>query len=213
MKYSRRAFVKLSGAALIAGALTLALPFKDAAYAASQDELMEKTQLSDMVLGDENAPITMIEYSSLTCSHCAYYKTNIYPKIKENYIDTGKVRYIYRELPLDMVAAAASMIGRSLPEDRYDAYLGVMAEKQKDWAFTDNPYQSLLKMAQQMGMTEAQFKEAVSNQELLNGLNEKREKAMEFGVNSTPTFFVNGEMVKGALPYEEFEAIFEKDLK
>lgn len=150
MTYSRRYIVSVFGALALAGAAT------GAARAQTVDvaELMKPGPLGDKSLGNEKAPVTIIEYASMTCSHCANFHATVYPVLKKKYIDTGKVRFIFREFPLDAVATAAFMLARCAPPDKYFAMIDVLFEQQKNWAFTKENAKGLLAIAKQAGFSQ-----------------------------------------------------------
>lgn len=212
MTFSRRDFLQTASfAAVAAGAVSLSGP----AFAETVDveELMKPGKLDEKVLGAEDAPVTIVEYASMTCSHCAHFHKTTFPALKEQYIDTGKVRFVMREFPLDPVAAAGFMLARCAPEEKYFDIVDVMFHEQRTWAFTDNPYNSLLNFSKQLGFTQESFEACLTNQELLDAVNGVREQAAaDFGVSATPTFFVNGEKYSGALSIEELGKIIEDHL-
>jgi protein-disulfide isomerase len=175
-------------------------------------KLLEPGALPDKVLGDETAPVTVVEYASMTCGHCANFHKEGYPHLKSEYIETGKVRFVFREFPLDPVAAAAFMLARCAPEEKYFDVIDLMFEQQRSWAFTQNPYDSLLKFARQIGFTQESFETCLKDQALLDGIYAARDRGKEFGVNSTPTFFFNGEMERGALSVEQLDAAISAQL-
>ncbi len=176
-------------------------------------ELMKPSPLGDIPMGAADAPVTIVEYSSMTCNHCAGYKLKTFPKIKERYIDTGKVRYILREFPLDPLAAGASMLTRCAGNDKYYPMIVSLYEQYDKWV-VQKPLPALFAIAKQAGFTQESFDKCLSNQELLNGLEEVRKRGAEkFNVRSTPTFFINGERLVGAQPLAEFEQRIEKYLK
>ncbi|WP_206597480.1 DsbA family protein [Polycladidibacter stylochi] len=184
------------------------------AQTVSQQELLKAGSLPEAQQGSANAPITIIEYSSLTCGHCAFFSREVFPLIEENYIKTGKVNYITREFPLDAVASAAYMIGRALPPEQYRDYIEMMFAHQREWAYTHNPYNALLTMGQQVGMNKTQVEAAITNQEILDGLQQVRDRAYEqFEVSATPTFFINGKKYVGALKADQIVKIIEAELK
>ena len=149
----------------------------------------------------------------MTCGHCANFHERTYPALKADYIDTGKVRFIFREFPLDPVAAGAFMLARCAPADKYFEIVDIMFEQQRTWAFTDNPYQSMLDFSKQIGFTKESFEECLGNQGLLDAIDAvKNRGANEFGVNSTPTFFINGEKHSGALSIEEMGKLIDANL-
>lgn len=213
-KFTRR---QILDGALALGLVAIASPVFGAGAARAQDaqsvdkaKIAEPGPLGDHVMGDANAPVTVIEYASLTCSHCAHFATTTFPELKKKYIDTGKVRYILREFPLDPVSAAAFMLSRCAPSERYYDVVDLFFEKQNDWAFTNTPLDSLNAMAKQIGFSQQEFEACLTNQSLLDGVNAVKDRgAKDFGINATPTFFVNGQVVRGALPIAEFDAILE----
>jgi protein-disulfide isomerase len=174
--------------------------------AADAAELLQAGPLGESALGDPNAPVTIVEYASMTCSHCAAFHKDTYPALKEKYIDTGKVYFIFREFPLDPVATAAFMLARCVPESQYFTFVSALFKNQNIWAFTDDRVGGLTKMGKQAGLTQEKFDECLTNQELLDGVNWVKDRgAKTFDVNSTPTFFINGEIIRGALPLDQFE--------
>ncbi|MCX2723783.1 thioredoxin domain-containing protein [Roseibium salinum] len=211
MTQTRRQFLKTTALATAAFGFSGAVP----AFAQSvdADELLKAGPLDEKVLGEEDAPVTIVEYASMTCSHCANFHKRTYPELKKNYIDTGKVRFIFREFPLDPVAAGGFMLARCAPQDKYFEVVDTMFENQRAWAFTDNPYQSMLDFSKQIGFTQESFEQCLTNQELLDAVNAVKDRgANEFGVTSTPTFFINGEKHSGALSIEEMGKIIEEKL-
>lgn len=177
-------------------------------------QLMEKGPLDENVMGQANAPVTLIEYSSMTCPHCAKFHTNILPKLKEKYIDTGKVRYIIREFPLDDLAAGAFMLARCAGPMRYFAIVDTLYAKQEQWAFAQNPLAELQKFAKEAGFGEERFNQCLSDQKLLDGINWIAERGRnKFGVRSTPSFFINGQPLKGEHSVEAFEKIIDPIVK
>lgn len=182
----------------------------------SMSELMKKGPLPDNVLGSETAPVTIIEYSSMTCPHCANFHKEILPGLKEKYIDTGKVRYIIREFPLDNLAAAAFMLARCSGPKKYFPVVEAFYAKQQVWAFgkEGTPVDRLFDMAKQAGFSKANFDKCLSDQKLLDGIVATRERGSKtFGVSSTPTFFVNGKLLKGGQKLKDFEDLMQPYLK
>ena len=180
--------------------------------AASPDEvsveaLMKPGPLPDLALGKADAPITIVEYASMTCGHCATFHNKVFPSIKEKYVDTGKVRFILREYPLDNLAAAASMLARCAGGDKTYPMVGALFAKQEDWAFVrTNPVPELFKLAKQAGFTQESFDKCLTDQKLLDDLMKGRESASsEFGISGTPTFFINGKRLKDAPVIESFD--------
>jgi protein-disulfide isomerase len=164
------------------------------------DDLMAKEALPDIVQGKADAPITIVEYASMTCSHCAAFHAETYPILVKNYIDTGKVRFILREFPLDPLAAAGFMLARCAGPDKRNAMVDLLFDKQKDWAFTDKPLEALSGLVRQAGISQDSFNTCINNQSLYDKVNEVRDRAAQkFGVNATPTFFINGKKVTGEM--------------
>jgi protein-disulfide isomerase len=170
-------------------------------------ELAQPAPDGDMAIGSSTAPVTIIEYASMTCPHCAHFSDTTFPELKQRYIDTGKVRFIFREFPLDKLAAAGFMLARCASKDgggeRYMAVVETLFAKQKEWVVPDNPVPPLKNIAKQFGFTEESFNACLTNQNIMNGIEAVRDRAAaKLGVNSTPTFFVNGKKVAGDVTIE-----------
>lgn len=176
--------------------------------AVADDNLMTPGPLGELTLGDPNAPNVVIEYASMTCPHCARFHNEVYPDFKAKYIDTGKVYFIFREFPLDPLATSASMLTRCGPEDRALPLVDLLFEQQASWAFVDGPVAALRDLVKQAGISQEDFQACLTNQEVLDGVNwVKNRAASQFGVQSTPTFFFNGEMRSGEIPLSEIDNI------
>lgn len=214
MALSRRNFLS-TGSLAIAG-LAAPITLTSAARAESVDiaKLMEKGNLEEIALGADDAPVTVVEYFSMTCGHCANFHNTTFKHLEETYIKDGKMRFVLREFPLDPLAAAGAMLTRCAPNNNQLPMLDLLLEKQREWAFAQNPVAELTKLSKQVGFTQASFRECLTNQKLLDDITAVRERGSnEFGINSTPTFFVNGEKHIGALSVEEFDKIMEPLLK
>lgn len=162
--------------------------------------------LPEQALGSATAPVTIVEYASLTCSHCAAFHAKTFPVLKSKYIDTGKVRFILREFPFDPVATAGFMLARCMPADKYFPMTSSLFDTQRAWAFGTNPAEGLLTVAKQAGMSEADFEKCLSDKELAEKVQASAQYAnQELGVNSTPTFFINGKKISGALSPEDLD--------
>ncbi len=169
--------------------------------------------LADRSLGAEDAPVTIIEYSSLTCGHCANFHHLTLPRIKEQYIETGKVRLIFRDFPLDTAALAASMLTRCVPEEDYFPFLETLFREQDSWMTAENIRGALVGLANDAGLSDADVAACLTNGQLLSGVRERAIAARdEFNINSTPSFLIEGELVSGALPFEHFQEIIERAL-
>ena len=168
-------------------------------------DLLVPGPLGDEIQGQADAPVTIVEYASMTCPHCSHFHETTYPELKKKYIDTGKVRFIFREFPLDPLAAAASMLARCAGKDKYFPLIDAFFSQQKEWV-VQKPLQPMLAIAKQAGFTEQSFNECLANQQILDGLKETQNRAAQkFNVNSTPTFFINGKIFRGALTPEELD--------
>jgi protein-disulfide isomerase len=170
----------------------------------SSADLLTPGPLGDEVLGAANAPVTIIEYASMTCPHCAQFHATTYPEMKKKYIDTGKIRFIFREFPLDALAAAGSMLARCAGKDKFFPLIETLFAQQKEWV-TQKPLQPMLAIAKQAGFTQESFDKCLANQEVLNGIEQGRQRGQKLGVQSTPTFFINGKMFRGTLTMEELD--------
>jgi protein-disulfide isomerase len=172
------------------------------------DELLKPGPLKEMELGQKDAPITVIEYASMTCGHCANFANNIFPEFKAKFIDTGKVHFIFREYPLDPLAAGAFMLARCT-EDNYFGFVEMLFKQQQVWTETNDPVDALFNLSKQAGFTEQSFDKCLSNQQLLDGINAVKDRAEKlFNVDSTPTFFVNGQIARGVQTIDDFEKLF-----
>jgi len=176
-------------------------------------KLLAAATLKDMVEGEENAPVTIVEYASFTCNHCASFTTNTMPEIREKYIKTGKARLVFREFAYDQRAMAASMLVRCVAEDRYFPFTQLLFEKQPSWAFVSDARPPLIQLSKLAGLSEEQFNACFQQQSVLDGLNATRTTASEeFDVRATPTFFINGKQYAGALSVEQMSAIIDREL-
>jgi protein-disulfide isomerase len=168
-------------------------------------QLMADEALPDVVEGDANAPVTIVEYASMTCSHCAAFANNVYPTLKSKYIDTGKAKYILREFPLDPLATAGFMLARCAGDKREPMTVLLFAQ-QKNWAFVDKPLDGLANIVKQTGMSQETFEKCLKDQALYDKINMVRDRGAEkFGVNATPTFFINGKRVSGEMTVEQLD--------
>ncbi len=171
-------------------------------------ELMVAGPLGDEGLGDPNAPNVVIEYASMTCPHCQRWHAEVYPEFKTKYVDTGKAYFIFREFPLDPLATSAIMLARCAPAGRYFPIVDLLFDHQSEWAFVQDPKTALLNLVKQAGFTEDSFNACLTNQTILDGVNEVKNRASQkFGVNSTPTFFFNGQKRAGEQSMAEIDAI------
>ena len=212
---TRRDFVAGTSALAIAAALGAALAPAALAQAAapSTAELLETGALEDMVLGKADALVTVIEYASMTCGHCAAFHANTYPEFKKRYVDTGKARYILREFPLDPLAAGAFMLARCAGKDRYFPLVETLFQQQRNWV-VQKPIEPLFAIAKQAGFTQQTFDACLQDQKMLDGIEWVRQRGSEkFKVESTPTFFINGKVFRGAMTIDEMAKAIDPLLK
>jgi protein-disulfide isomerase len=195
---TRRRLFSATATFALAGAAGTVLPPLAPANADTDPAALAKTGPDgDIVLGSDNAPVTIIEYASMTCPHCAHFSEHTFPELQKRYIDTGKVRFIFREFPLDALAAAGFMLARCAGKDRFMPVVETLFAKQREW-MVDPPIPPLREIAKQFGFTQQTFDECLANQKVLDGIQEVRDRAAgQLGVDSTPTFFVNGKKLKG----------------
>jgi protein-disulfide isomerase len=205
---TRRAFtttLSLTGLGLLAGFSPLRL-ITDA-LAQSPADVAKPQSLPEMALGPANASVTITEYASMTCPHCAAFTENVFPKIKSEFIDSGKIRFVFREFPLDIKAAAGSMLARCIAKDdapKYFAVIDLLFKQQNEWV-TKNTTETLTRIGKQAGLTQQAVEDCLKDQALLDKLVADQKYAAEvLKVQSTPTFFINGEMIKGEQSFEEF---------
>ncbi|MCK7610777.1 thioredoxin domain-containing protein [Roseibium sediminicola] len=208
MKQTRRQFLKTT--ALATAAFGLAGTGIALAESVDLEELLIPGPLGDKILGDENAPVTIVEYASMTCGHCANFHKKTWPSLKEQYVDTGKVRFIFREYPLNQEAFAMSMLARCAPADKYFEIVDIMFEQLRSGALSGEFLPALTSLSKQIGYTQESFNKCLTDQGLLDALVAERDRASQkFGVKSTPTFFINGELHSGAMSIEQMGEIIE----
>lgn len=165
-------------------------------------ELMDGGPLEDMWLGAEDAPVTIIEYASMTCPHCRTFHVTVFDAFVEEFVDTGAVRFVLREFPLDERAAAAAILVRCAPgDDGHYALIAHLFETQDQWAFVDADDfpDTLFGQVQQAGFTRESFEACLANQQLFDDVLATYNRGAELGVSATPTFFINSEPHSGAL--------------
>jgi protein-disulfide isomerase len=214
---TRRAFtaaLSLTGLAALVGFSPLRLI--TGAMAQSASDVAKPMSLPDMALGPANASVTITEYASMTCPHCAAFNEAVFPKIKSEYIDSGKVRYVFREFPLDIKAAAGSMLARCIAKDdsgKYFTVIDLLFKQQNDWVMK-NTTETLTRIGKQAGLSQQAVEDCLKDQALLDKIAADQKYASDIlKVNSTPTFFVNGERIKGETSIEEFEKKIDPLLK
>jgi protein-disulfide isomerase len=210
--FSRRALL-LAGAGVATAVAFPAAADKAASGSVSVVELMAPGALPDIVQGKADAPVTIVEYASMTCSHCAAFHHDVFPLLKRNFVDAGKAKFILREFPLDPLATAAFMLARAL-DDKRDAGVDLLFSQQRNWAFVDKPLDGLGAVLKQAGLGQEKFEATLKDQQLQTNVVAVRDRAAEkFGVNSTPTFFINGEKYSGEITFADFEKIIAAKVK
>ena len=190
----------LFGSAALGGLLLGAAP----SFAQDLTGLNDPPAYGEMALGPDTAKVTVIEYASATCPHCAAFHNETFGSLKKEYIDTGKIRFVMREFPHQDAALAAFMLARCAPKEKYFPLIDVFFATQPEW--TQDPLAGLSKIAQQAGFTKESFDACMKNETIAKQILEVRTKAEGFGVTGIPTFFVNGERYEGENTIEAFRA-------
>jgi protein-disulfide isomerase len=205
---TRRQFtaaLALTGAAAAIGLSPLRLISEASAQTAA--DVSKPVSLPDMALGPKDAAVTVVEFASMTCGHCANFTETVFPKIKSEFIDTNKIRFVFREFPLDIKAAAGSMLARCIAKDdagKYFTVVDMLFKQQNEWVMK-NTAETLTRIGKQAGLSQQQVEECLKDQALLDKIAADQKFANEvLKVNSTPTFFINGEMLRGEQTFEEF---------
>jgi protein-disulfide isomerase len=209
----RRA-MQLSRAALYVLAVLLGAACPAAAQKSAGEIAIEPVSLPDMALGPKNAPVTIIDYSSMTCTHCALFEQTVLPQIKSKYIDAGYVRFVFREFPLDNKAVAASILSRCIAGDNSGRYFGSIDSifRQQDQLVND-PIPMLKRVGSQFGMSNQQVETCLQDQSLLNQISADQKIAVDMvKIDSTPTFIINGRTYKGYMPFEQVDGIIRSQL-
>jgi protein-disulfide isomerase len=199
---------------ILLGVLGVILVPPGPAHAAAAHQQLADAQTAlaltkdDRILGNPDAPITIIEYASLTCPHCAHFTNEVLPELKKKWIDTGKAKLVLRDYPLDEPALRAAMIARCAPPDRFYAYTDMFFGAQDKWVTARDYRDALARLVKLGGMSREEFDNCLKNTALENKIVETRLVASkELDVNSTPTFFINGTKFTGAPTVEEFDKV------
>ena len=197
----------LLGSAALVGLAFGAAP----SFAEDLTGLNDAPAFGEMTMGPDTAKVTVIEYASATCPHCAAFYNDTFGALKKEYIDTGKIRFVFREFPHQDAALAAFMVARCAPKEKYFPLIDVFFTTQPEW--TQNPQEGLFKIAQQAGFTKDSFEACLKNEAMAKDILAVRKKAEGFGVTGIPTFFVNGERYDGERKIEDFRAKIDPLLK
>jgi protein-disulfide isomerase len=210
---TRRSVLTYGAAGLAAVATAAALPVSALAQASANvpmDKLLAKGALPDIWLGKDNAPVTIVEYASMTCSHCAAFHAGTFKQLKKDYIDTGKVRMTIREFPFDPLAMAAFMLARCEGPAKREPMIDLLFATQRTWAFSKKPLEALIEVTRQGGMSQETFEKCLKDKDLYENVSKVRDHgAKQFNVSSTPTFFVNGTKLSGDRPLSDFAKIID----
>jgi protein-disulfide isomerase len=206
MDIDRRTLIR--GAIALAGLTGLA---RVGLAAVDVAKLNEPSPIGEMTMGPDNAKVTVIEYASASCPHCANFYKTTFQELKKQYIDTGKIRFVFREFPHNDAALAAFMIARCAPKDKYFPLIDTYFQTQDSWL--ENPAEGLFKIAQLAGFTKASFDACLKNEEVAKGIIAVRDKAeSEFGVTGIPTFFINGKILNGEATFDQFKKVIDPHL-
>jgi protein-disulfide isomerase len=204
-----------AAAVVVAPLVSLPLATPASAQSATATAVAKPVSLPDIAIGSPKAPVTITEYASMSCPHCAAFGENVFPMLRSKYIDTGKVRFVFREFPLDIKAAAASMLARCIAKDDSEKYLAAIETlfKQQE-SLLDRTKDTLIMTGKLNGMSEQEVEACAKDQTLLDKIAADQRYALEtLKVDSTPTFFINGERWKGAMSFEELDAKLKSLLK
>ena len=207
--------LSLAGLAALVAFAPVHLAGEATAQSSTAALVAKPVSLPDMALGPAKAPVTITEYASMSCPHCAAFEENVFPMLRSKYIDTGKVRFVFREFPIDIKAAAASMLARCIANDDAGKFFGAIDTlfKQQDQLMTDTK-DTLKLIGKQGGLSEQAVETCVKDQTLLDKLSADQKFAYEvLKVDATPTFFINGERLKGAMSFEELDEKIKSLLK
>lgn len=219
MLLTRKEFLKFLAAGTAVAAIGLPLSAATAQEIPQPEgsvdvaKLMAPGALPEQSIGKMDAPVTIVEYMSMTCPHCAAFHRETFDEIVKKYVDTGKVRFILREFPLDNKAVAAIMLARCAPEGQYFPLVSALFKSQMTWAMAEDVRGALLQMSKLAGFTQESFEACLTNQKLLDDVNAVRERgAKEFGVNSTPSFLINGKRYSGDMSVDTMSALIDSML-
>lgn len=190
------------------GETTTAVDAPPSSGSVDVEKLMEPGPLADQVKGSEDAPVTIVEYASLTCGHCASFHTDTFPALNEKYIETGKVRFILREFPLDPRAEAGFMLARCA-DSKYYPMVDVLFKQINSWAVVEDARSAMLNIAKLAGFSQESFEACLTDQKLLDEVRAVRAKGSDFGVTATPTFFINGKKYAGAMSIDQISAVID----
>ena len=203
---TRRQALELLGTAAATALVLTSLPAL--AQNVAPADLAVPGPLGDVALGPADAKVTIIEYASMTCPHCANFHTKVLPELKKRWVDTGKVRFVLREFPLDPLATAGFMLARCDGENKYYPIVDLLFSQQRAWAYAERPLDALRQIMKQAGFSQEKFDSCLKDQKLYDAVNAVKNRGMDvFKVESTPTFFINGQRHPGNLSIDEIEKV------
>jgi protein-disulfide isomerase len=203
---TRRQALELLGTAAATALALTSLPAL--AQNVSPADLAVPGPLGDVALGPADAKVTIIEYASMTCPHCAAFHQETWPELKKRWVDTGKVRFVLREFPLDPLATAGFMLARCDGENKYYPIVDLLFSQQRAWAYAERPLDALRQMMKQAGFSQEKFDSCLKDQKLYDAVNAVRNRgAKDFNITSTPTFFINGQRHSGNMSIADIEKI------
>jgi len=201
-------FLALTLAGLVAAAPSAAMAAPARLILADAPASLLQITKDDRVLGNRGAPITIVEYASMSCPHCAHFATAILPELKKKWIDTGKAKLVLRDFPLDKLALQAAMVQRCAPPDRFYAFAETFFAQQQKWVTADDHDNALARLAELGGMSRTEFNACVKDSVLENRiLQERLVASKDLGVDATPTFFINGSKFAGEPTVEGFDKV------
>lgn len=166
--------------------------------------------VTEQVLGKADAPVTVVEYASLTCPHCAHFHKDVLPQLKARYIDAGKVKLVYRDFPLDQIALKAAVVAHCAGPERYFSFLNAMFSSQESWAYATDPVMALKQLARVGGLPEAEIDACLADRTMEDGvLRSRLDAQQQFKVNSTPSFVINGKLVSGVQSIDDLAKVID----
>jgi protein-disulfide isomerase len=209
MGFGRGVAVLLVGAALgLSGCGGAAGPAAET-VAPLKEQILEPGPLGEREYGNPNAPVTIIEYVSLTCPHCRNYHAKVFPQVKRQYVDTGKVRYIIREFPIGRTAGTAAIVTRCVPKNKHLYMTEAFLSRQREWVSQEVRPDAIYSVAKSSGMSRAEFDKCLTNQGIIDGLTEVKQRGRKYGVIGTPSLFINGQKLQGEVTFEEVKALIQ----
>jgi protein-disulfide isomerase len=185
---------------------------RSASNQAGAGDLMQPGSLEDKAIGKANAPVTIIQYVSLSCMNCAKFQDDAFPRLKKAYIDTGKVRFVVREFPIGRMANNAALAARCVAGKDYFKVTGKLLSSQKDWLVPESQEDELYNAVKFTGLSRNKFEACLKDQRLSEAVAEMKQRGRAFGVAGTPTFFVNGAKIAGAVSFEEMQSVIDTSL-